>query len=622
MSKNTKKDIAEATLRHLVERGVINEKVQREVLNEMAREGPRALVPALVKISIPLADLSQAISLVADVPHYPSLVKPSLMTEGEPVRPEQKAWVYTDGETFGLTACGGLYFANPLDDDFVNATYKDIKGDTAVTTKPKVIGVAPVVALRRAKNNEVVTSTAEVAAGKNWVVSTIDQIINDAASNMASDIHFEPMDDNLVRIRMRIDGVLQQRGPTYTHERYEELANYLMDLAKGQPGAWIKPYDGMIVFKLQTNRTIKLRTAMVPQTLPSLVKPIPAFVLRLLGNTLEQMSLKMLGIPSYHGNDQLMRIRLMAERKNGLILITGPTGSGKTTTLTAANQDMLLRNPDRKYLTIQDPVEISQHGVVDVQVNDQAELTFARGLKAFLRFDPDVIILGEIRDHEVAEIALEASLTGHLVLASIHTNSASKTVARLLNMGLEPTIVADALKGVMAQRLGKKVCQHCSSQVTWGVLTSGKHDMFQRDEMATRRLQYMRAQQVYGDLQAYPREDLKVRVRGKGCESCKFTGYAGRTVISELMDISPEIQDLINEGASGARIYTQALKEGFREMWEHAFHLITTQAMTFDDALDALGEREISKLGASDTSSDNPATDGIAPTTKRVSIAR
>lgn len=584
--------VATSILDNLEAEGHINNKVRREIERDASLNGPSALIPALIKLNVSMRPVAEAISKAMDRPLFPSVTIPSRGEAPEPTD-DQREWVDTDGEQWGLTKAGCLYFTNLLNEQLIQDVFGSLKKQGKT---PRALGVVPVVDLRRAKNAERTEEKGHVLVGEGWVKKYFDDLVNEASKLNASDIHFEPLDQS-VRIRMRIDGTLKVMR-TLEIRPYEDLANFIMDQAGGQPGAWIVPYDGMIVYRLRSNRSIKLRTAMIPATLPSHEKGKPSFVLRLLGNAIEQMDMRALGIPSYEGNDQMLSLRLLAERKDGLILITGPTGSGKTTTLTAVNQDLLLQNPDRKYLTIQDPVEISQHGVIDVQVNEEAGLTFARGLKAFLRSDPDVIILGEIRDHEVANIALEAALTGHVVWASVHTNSAAKTVARLLNMGLEATIVADALKGVMAQRLAKKVCRRCADTARWGDLVGGRHDMFRKREMALRAIQYKRAPLVYTDLACYPGETDQVLVRGPGCEACGFSGYSGRTSITELMMISPEIQDMINERLSGARIFTQAANEGFKEMWEHAFYLIKTCVITFDDALDALSEREINKLSA------------------------
>lgn len=354
-----------------------------------------------------------------------------------------------------------------------------------------------------------------------------------------------------------------------------------------------------MAFELASKRRIKLRIEMTPGTLATNESVQEKFTIRLLGNRIEQMNLSDLGIPDMHENPQMLKLRQYSDRKNGLILVTGPTGSGKTVTLSAIQADLLRRYPQRQYYTIEDPVEISLHGVTHVQVNEDAQLTFQRGLKSFLRGDPDVILVGEIRTFEVANLALEASMTGHLVFSTLHTNSAIRTVTRLTNMGCDPYIVADALKMVTAQRLAKKVCTRCSPKVPWGHLVSGEHESLNRPDNQLLKMKLEMAKQLYGDLDFYPLDSSEVRIRGNGrtkegdvCPSCNGQGYRGRTVISELFEVTPTIEDLINARASSSRILKQALREGFKEMWQHAMYLIRGGMLTFEDADSALGGRD------------------------------
>lgn len=368
------------------------------------------------------------------------------------------------------------------------------------------------------------------------VVRLASQIIVDAYKRGASDIHIEPYSarqDTVVRIR--IDGQCReyQRIPASYRRplvsRYKIMAR--LDIAERR-----KPQDGKIKFRLPTNREIELRVATIPTANNN-----EDIVMRILAAS-EPMPMVNLQMTERN----MQRFQSIIQRPYGLVLVVGPTGSGKTTTLHSALGH--INTPERKIWTAEDPVEITQYGLRQVQVNPRIGFTFAAAMRAFLRADPDVIMVGEMRDEETAHIGIEASLTGHLVFSTLHTNSAVETVTRLLDMGLDPFNFADALLGVLAQRLVRTLCSGCKET-------------------------YHPAEDVFIELQeAYGKEAfaaLGIRYtpefmlyRGKGCQVCNNTGYKGRVGIHELLVNNDETRKLIQTRARVTEIVEAAQRDG------------------------------------------------------------
>ena len=356
------------------------------------------------------------------------------------------------------------------------------------------------------------------------VVRLLQSVFEDAIQVRASDIHVEPQEKSL-QIRFRVDGVLsmdteadRKIGPALI-QRLKLMAD--LDIAERR-----LPQDGRFVIRLK-KRAVDVRMSTLP------VQFGESAVLRLLTHG-GVTSLTELGMPP----SQLARIQALIHRPHGLILVTGPTGSGKTTTLYAALADLNTR--ERKLLTVEDPVEYRLPGVNQVQVNDRIELTFARALRAFLRQDPDVILVGEMRDSETALIALRAALTGHLVLSTLHTNDAPSAAARLLDMGAPPFLLSTSLAGVVAQRLVRRLCPVCSETAA----------------LEPRERVWLKTELTAG-------LDEGLLKRARGCSHCNHTGYQGRSGIYELLEIDAELASLLNRGdTSGFRAAAQSHLRG------------------------------------------------------------
>ncbi len=337
------------------------------------------------------------------------------------------------------------------------------------------------------------------------IIRLINAVLSEAVKEGASDIHIETFEKRLL-IRFRVDGVLRE-----VVEPRRELAPLLISrikvMAKLDIAEKRVPQDGRISLKI-AGREIDVRVSTMPSNTAERV------VLRLLEKQAGRLSLNSLGMPRLR--DQ--QFNDLLNRPHGIILVTGPTGSGKTTTLYAGLSE--INHSSRNILTVEDPIEYNLEGVGQTQVNPKADMTFARGLRAMLRQDPDVVMVGEIRDSETAEIAVQASLTGHLVLSTLHTNTAVGAITRLRDMGVEPFLLATSLIGVMAQRLVRVLCEDC------------KEEHFPT----------MLDREFLGDL-LEPESKIYTSV---GCESCNYQGYKGRTGIYELLIVDEQIRQLIH----------------------------------------------------------------------------
>ena len=400
------------------------------------------------------------------------------------------------------------------------------------------------------------------------LVRLVNKIILDAHENGASDIHVEPGPDRQpTRIRMRRDGVLGDYAEVPAKfraalvSRVKIMAN--LDIAERR-----KPQDGKIDFSRFGPAKLELRVATIPT-----VNGLECVILRLLAAA-EPMPAEKLGLEP----KVLAQIRYLAERPHGLLLVAGPTGSGKTTTLHSIIS--MINTPERKIWTAEDPVEITQEGLSQVHVNPKIGATFAGALRSFLRADPDVIMIGEMRDKETAVTAVEASLTGHLVFSTLHTNSAPETVTRLLDLGVDPFSFGDSLLGVLAQRLVRRVCAHCATPV---VLS---------DEGAERlAVEYAEGTLLEpgpvlaGWRERHSREGGRLATfRGTGCDACSGSGYRGRVGVHEFMPVTPALRKLVHHSAESEALRERAVVEGMRTLRQDAIEKVLMGLTTLEQA--------------------------------------
>lgn len=382
------------------------------------------------------------------------------------------------------------------------------------------------------------------------VIKLVNQILADAISAGATDIHIEPYEDDL-RVRYRIDGILHDAGVPTTVRFFKEGITSRVKIMSGLDIAEKRlPQDGRAQVDLAASK-FDLRVSILPTRYGEGVN------IRILPQSTLIADLPGLGID----RDVVKKLRRLIFKPHGIILVTGPTGSGKTTTLyTCMN---LLKNTDRKILTIEDPVEYDMPGIVQMQVHPSIGFTFARALRSMLRHDPDIMLVGEIRDLETAETAIRTALTGHLVFSTLHTNDAASAITRLLDMGIEPYLAASSIEAILAQRLIRVICLDC------------REPREPDPEVAT-------AVKSLSGL-----DELPVVYRGRGCAKCRFTGYHGRTAISELFLLSDAIRDMTISRRHSNEIDAQARKEGMTSLFQSGLDKAHKGITTYEEVLKA-----------------------------------
>ncbi len=361
------------------------------------------------------------------------------------------------------------------------------------------------------------------------VIKLVNDLLVEAVSERATDVHIEPYENELI-VRYRIDGVLQRANVPTTINRFgNAIVSRLKIMANLNIAEKRRPQDGRITFSHRPANgppeDYDLRMSVIPMLFGE------GIVLRILNKTTVLMSLDDLGMPK----PVLDRWDQLISRPHGILLVTGPTGSGKSTTLYASLNRIV--SDEVKVITVEDPVEYNVAGVNQIQVNTKTDLTFAAGLRSILRHDPDVVMLGEIRDKETAEVAVQASLTGHLVFSTLHTNDAAGSTTRLLDMGVEPFLVSSSVEGVLAQRLVRRICPECSQS-------------------------YSPADENEAIPRGFEMPESGRLVRGTGCRACRHTGYRGRIGVYELLCLSAQTRDMIMQRRNGPDIAQQALADG------------------------------------------------------------
>jgi general secretion pathway protein E/type IV pilus assembly protein PilB len=385
----------------------------------------------------------------------------------------------------------------------------------------------------------------EAAEGAS-IIRFVNQILTEAIEMRATDVHIEPFEGEL-RVRYRIDGVLQSAAiPSNVKPFQLAIISRIKILSHLDIAEKRVPQDGRIKVVV-SGREVDIRVSIIPMLYGE------AVVLRLLDCSSVLLGLDAIGM----GPEHLEIFEDVIKRPHGIILVTGPTGSGKTTTLYASLSK--INDIERKIVTIEDPIEYQLHGVNQIQVSTKTGLTFARGLRSILRHDPDVILIGEIRDLETAEIAVQASLTGHLVFSTLHTNDAPGALTRLVDMGIEPYLVASSLEAVLAQRLIRIICPECKEK-----LPESQTDVLRRR---------------YGAM--IP----EVLYHGRGCKNCQGTGYVGRKGIFELMVVSENVRALLLQNANSRAIRLQAAKEGMKSLRQDVRRYLENGRTTIDEVL-------------------------------------
>ncbi len=383
------------------------------------------------------------------------------------------------------------------------------------------------------------------------VVKLVNLIIMEAIKKGASDIHIEP-EENTLRTRYRVDGVLHETTTPPKHLQSAVISRIKilsgMDIAERRV-----PQDGRFQLKVE-GRQIDCRVSTIPTVYGENV------VMRLLDLTSVLLGLEDLGFSA----EALKNYEKLIHKPYGIILVTGPTGSGKTTTLYSSLS--IINSPEKNIVTIEDPIEYRLEFVRQMQVNPKAGLTFANGLRSILRQDPDIIMVGEIRDLDTAEVAIQAALTGHLVLSTLHTNDAPGAITRLVDMGVEPFLVASSVTAVLAQRLVRLICKDCKET-------------------------YAPSEEILQDVGLSGAKNIKF-YRGKGCDNCMHTGYKGRVGIFELMLPSDEIRALTVAKSSTTDIRHAALKDGMKTMQEDGIEKVKSGVTTLQEVLRVTQEEE------------------------------
>ena len=416
----------------------------------------------------------------------------------------------------------------------IRALY-DLKSGVAQDTLNAIESVDDLSQLAR---QEVLSDTVDAP-----VIKLVNGVLLEAVKDRATDIHLEPFEDKLL-VRYRIDGVL--------HDRYEltkghqsPVTSRIKVMAKMDIAERFIPQDGRIGITLG-DRAVDIRVSSLP------TQHGERIVMRLLDKARGLLTLEDLGMAP----EEKERLDVLIRNPHGMILLTGPTGSGKSTTLYAILQ--ALARPEVNIITVEDPIEYDVPGVGQVHVNEKAGVTFASALRSILRQDPDIIMIGEMRDFETAHIGVQSSLTGHLVLSTLHTNDSVSAVSRLVDMGIEPYLIAGSLLGVVAQRLVRRICPNCKQSL---------------DAPATMR--------KYG---------IETVYHGTGCEVCRETGYKGRFGLYEQFNVTPEIAEAITNAVSVADLRALAKKNGMRTLLELGLASVSAGSTTWEEMMRVVGE--------------------------------
>ena len=447
----------------------------------------------------------------------------------------------------------------------IDRVLKQLLGVGADTIQSLAADAADVQVLDEDKENDLDAANQAQDAS---IIRFVNQVLTEAIDLRATDVHVEPFEDQL-RLRYRIDGVLQEASvPPSLRRFHAAIVSRLKILSHLDIAEKRLPQDGRIKLKIAA-REIDVRVSIIPMIHGE------AVVLRILDRQDAILGPEHLGMAP---RDAGAFGRLL-DMPHGIVLVTGPTGSGKTTTLYAALSK--INDVQRKIVTIEDPVEYQLRGVNQIQVNTKSGLTFAMGLRSILRHDPDVVLVGEIRDAETANIAIQASLTGHLVFSTLHTNDAPGAATRLVEMGVEPYLVSSSVEAVIAQRLVRVICKQC------------KAEMPRHDADVIR--------------QEFGATVPPVLYKGVGCRACQGTGYRGRHGIFEMMPMTEDVRQLVLERAPSGAIRKVAVREGMTSLREDGWRLVGLGVTTVDEVMQNTKEESVS------VASDRAVAQPVAP---------
>jgi len=524
LQKNTGKKVGEI----LVEQGLVQEKEIVEVLE--------------FQLGIPHMDLDKHF-IDPDISNLISedLARRHLLI---PVKVKEGRLVIAMADPLNIFAIDDIKIATGMDVEVVIATSKDILSAIDQYYGKKNVEQA-IEEFKKEFDFDNITEVDEKTLSEinnAPVVKLVNSIIRQAIRSKASDIHIEPFEHH-VRVRFRIDGELQEiMSPAKsTHAAIVTRIKIMgkMDIAEKRV-----PQDGRYEAVID-GKEVDLRISSLPTVYGEKI------VIRILQRDSTMLTRKQLGFTQHN----MKKLDDIIKSPNGIILVTGPTGSGKSTTLYALLRE--LNTPNKNLITVEDPVEYRIEGINQVPVNNKAGMTFASALRSILRQDPDIIMIGEIRDTETAEIAVRASITGHLVLSTMHTNDTASTVSRLIDMGIEPYLVSSSVVGIIAQRLVKRICEGCKTDYK---PTPEEKEMLGLDK------------------------DITLH-KGAGCSACGGTGYKGRIAVHEIMTITKELRALINKGASVDEIREAAEKQGMLTLQENCRQLIVDGISTIEEML-------------------------------------
>ncbi len=400
------------------------------------------------------------------------------------------------------------------------------------------------------------------------VIRLVNQIIHRAVDVSASDIHIEPFEDGL-HLRYRVDGVLQEQPDSPAASLAPAIASRVKLLSGMNIAERRLPQDGRIMTRVKGHE-LDLRVSTIPTVHGE------SIVMRVLDRESIRLSLADMGF----SEDTLARYQTLLTKPHGVLLVTGPTGSGKTTTLYASLAS--LDSERLKIITVEDPVEYQLQGVNQIQVQSQIELTFARSLRSILRQDPDIIMIGEMRDTETAQIGVQSALTGHLVLSTLHTNTAAGAITRLEDMGVERYLITSSVNGVLAQRLVRTLCSSCKEAVDLSEVAIRKYN-----------------------LQRFLDEGQRTVFQAKGCDHCGHTGYVGRTSIHELFLLDEEMHRVIMEGADATLLHSAARRQGMITLYEDGLRKVVQGQTSLEEVM-----RVTQDQSGDDDLSDSPAPYG------------